>query len=109
VTGSELATFKVSATAISVSISEVVSLYKRNRVVNRAKLQQLQLQAEQALREARTRAVANLARVNIEEIAATQRYIDSLHLNGAALDYAMLHLEQLSVQLADNLKRLGHA
>jgi len=108
-TGSELAAFNASANALAVSVSNIISLYRRDRAIDRAEIQKIALNAEAALAEARARALGNLAIINIQEIAATQRYIDSLSLNNAALDGAILTLEQLSLQLAENLKRFSHA
>ena len=109
VTGSELVAFNVSANALAITVSNVVSLYRRDRAIDRAKLRQIEQEAEEALRYARGQALGNLARINIEEIAATQRYIDSLRLKDAALDYAMQTLEQLHRQLIENLKGFSHA
>jgi hypothetical protein len=104
VTGSELAAIKASAGAVTSTVMQIVSAYKQNRYVSKEKLRQLELEAETALRAARAHAMGRLYRVNIEEIAETQRYIDSLRLGGPALDYAMSHLEQLSSDLTANLR-----
>jgi hypothetical protein len=109
VTGGELVTFKVSATALAVTVSDLISFYRRNRTVNRSQLAQIQLKANETLRIARARAVGDLARVNVEEIARTQYLIDSLNLDGMALTHAMMTLDQLSVELMTNLKGLGSA
>ena len=103
-TGSELAAFGSSARAVTSTIMQIVSAYRRNKFVDREKLRQLELQAETALRAVRAHALGHLYRVNIEEIAATQKTIESLHLSGAALEHAMLHLEQLSSDLLANLR-----
>jgi hypothetical protein len=107
-TGAELVTFKVSATALAVKVSDLVSFYRERRVVDRTRLDQIKLQADEALRIARARAVGGLARVNIEEIAKTQYLIDYFNLNGEALRHAMTQLEQLSTELTLNLKGLGN-
>lgn len=87
---------------------QIIAAYKQTKTINRAKLRQLELEAETALRAMQGHAMGHLYRVNIEEIAKTQRYIDSLHLGGLALDHAMGQLEQLSSELAANLMDFRH-
>ncbi|HEY1915851.1 MAG TPA: hypothetical protein VGH27_09775 [Streptosporangiaceae bacterium] len=105
----EMVTFKASAGAVAVTLSDVIASYKRTRTVNHGKLVLLEMQADAALRIARARGTSSLAQINIEEIAATQRLIDSLNLYGPALDHAMRQLETLSYSLAENLRGFGHA
>jgi hypothetical protein len=107
--GAELVTFKVSATALAVKVSELVTFYRQKSVVNRAELEQLKWRADEALRLARARAVGDLSRVNIEEIAKTQYLIDSLNLSGTALYHAMMQLDHLSAALIKNLDGLSNA
>ena len=107
--GAELVTFKVSATALAIKVSDLVTIYRQKSVVNRAQLEQLRWRADEALRLARARAVGDLSRVNIEEIAKTQHLIDSLNLSGVALYHAMMQLDQLSAELIQNLKGLSNA
>jgi hypothetical protein len=108
-TGAELVTFKVSATALAVKVSDLVTLYRQRSVVNRTQLAQIKLKADEALGIARSRAVSEVARVNVEEIAKTQHLIDSLNLSGIALGHAMMQLDQLNTQLIQILKGLGNA
>ena len=74
----ELVTFKVGATALAVKISDLVAFYREKSVVNRTRLNQIKLKADEALRIARSRGAGELARVNVEEIAKTQHLIDYL-------------------------------
>ena len=49
--GAELVGFNVSANAVALTASQVISNYKQNQTINRAKLQQLKLQADEADRK----------------------------------------------------------
>ena len=106
-TGAELVTFKKSATALSGVISDLVSFYRRRRELNQAQLAQVKLEADKTLRIARTKAVGELSRINVEEISKTWLVIKSLKLEGVALDHAVEQLDQLSVELVANLRGLG--
>lgn len=53
---------------------------------------------------ARARGMGEVARANIDEIAKTQNFIDQLHMDGAALDYAMSYMDRLNDMLNVNLE-----
>ena len=52
----------------------------------------------------RVRGMGEVARANIDEIAKTQNFIDQLHMDGAALDYAMSYIDRLNDMLNVNLE-----
>lgn len=51
----------------------------------------------------RARGMGEVARAYIDEIAKTQVFIDELHMDGAALGYAMDYMDRLNDMLNSNL------
>ena len=98
-TGSEIATFREGATLIASAIQFIAKAYRQNRVIERAQLDLLRVDAEKTLRLALVQARGEIARANVDEIVKTARYIDSLPQNGIAFEYAIAQLERLSWKL----------
>lgn len=98
---------EASANEVAQTAGGVVELYRKSLLVDQVALRHLAVQADQAVATTRAQAISSLARVNLEELAETLRFIDSLHLEGPALGAAMIHLEALSRELSKNLKRFS--
>lgn len=105
-TGAELTAFESTARSVVGIIRQIVRQYRESRIVDHNKTRELQLTADSAYRQAMALALGELARIHIQEIAETQRLIDSLKLKEEALGHAMRHLEKLSYALEQNLEGL---
>lgn len=57
---------------------------------------------------ARSYGLGEIARANINELAKTQKHIEQCNLNGTALKYAMLQLENLGNMLEKNLEEYSN-
>ena len=90
----ELIVFE-AAEKVGSAVGSLINFYRETRTFGRLQ----KAAVSQAIRlweaECRSRAVSELNRCNIAQIAETLQYIQENHLQGEALDYAM---EMLKIQ-----------
>ena len=91
------------AKAVATAAGNIAKAYRTYQDQRREEVQQLQLRAEAALRREMAHLNGELARVHVEEIAITARFINAQNLSGPALDQAMQQLSVLSGKLALSL------
>lgn len=94
-----------SLRAVTSVVSDVLRTYRLSQATRQAELRRLDDKLAEARALTRASAIGVLFRANIEEIAATQRLIDSQELSGEALRYAMAQLGELSVELKRNVEK----
>ena len=93
-----------AAKEVSTALGAMVNTYKTLRTVKKQEsiILKEKIRAFQTI--ARARGMGEVARANIDEIAKTQVFIDQLHMDGAALDYAMGYMDRLNDMLNSNLE-----
>lgn len=99
--------FARSVQAVSSALGEVLRTYRLTRTYSRAELVAVMDRAREAQAHAAPQARGRLIRANLEELAETQRLIDSQRLTGHALAYAMDQLHLLHVDLKRNYEAFG--
>jgi hypothetical protein len=102
-TGSEIVAFREGASLVATAVQVLVRVYRQNQTVSRTKVELLRIDADKAILVAWSHARGEIARANIEEIAATARLIGTLQPSSPALPYAMDQLELLSSSLRRQL------
>jgi hypothetical protein len=102
--GAEIAAFSGGARRVLHLANALVGTWQQGAVVSRSKVQELRIESERMIYEARARATGDLIRLNIIEIVETARLIESANLTGIALVSAMGQLQLLSDKLAENLR-----
>jgi hypothetical protein len=107
--GKELVVLSQAVSSVAATAGELVRMYRESRVVDRAHIARLRADIALVERQARARNLAALARTNIDEIVATQRYIDELEPTGEALFLCLREVRQLSDELSYNLKVFARA
>mgnify|MGYP001852038514 FL=1 len=93
-----------AAKEVSTALGAMVNTYKTLRTVKKQEsiILKEKIRAFQTI--ARARGMGEVARANIDEVAKTQVFIDQLHMDGAALDYAMGYMDRLNDMLNSNLE-----
>ena len=101
---SDKLTVWTAAKEVSTAVGTMVNTYKTLRTVKKQEsiILKEKIRAFQTI--ARARGMGEVARANIDEIAKTQNFIDQLHMDGAALDYAMSYMDRLNDMLNVNLE-----
>lgn len=89
----------IEVESIAQSANEIILDYRNTNRVDQQRIEVFAIQADRAVRLARIEGIASVARANIRELASTARFIDSLNLEGPALQAAMSSLERLSEAL----------
>jgi hypothetical protein len=107
--GQELVVLSQAVSSAAATAGELVRAYRENRAVDRARLARLRADIAVVERQAHARNLAALARTNIEEIVATQRYIDELEPTGEALFSCLQQVRRLSDELTYNLEAFARA
>lgn len=93
-----------AAKEVSTALEAVVSTYKTLKTVKKQESIILKEKIRAFQTVARARGMGEVARANIDEVAKTQVFIDQLHMDGAALDYAMGYMDRLNDMLNHNLE-----
>ena len=91
---------------VSTALTNVVNTYSILRTLPQKDIITLNMKIKAFQAKTYAQESAILIRLNIEEIAATQKFIDQQNLNGYALELAMEQLSELSVLLKRNLECL---
>lgn len=101
---SDKLTVWTAAKEVSTAVGTMVNTYKTLRTVKKQEsiILKEKIRAFQTI--ARARGMGEVARANIDEIAKIQNFIDQLHMDGAALDYAMSYMDRLNDMLNVNLE-----
>lgn len=98
-----------AAVAVSGNITNFITRTKASGVVQKAQLEMLKAQTAKVLADAKANHAFDLVTTNLEQIAKTQEYIDSLErkgtLHGTALTLALEQLCDLNAMLRRNLRR----
>lgn len=99
---------KEAAVVVSGTITSLITRTRASGVVQRTQLELLKNQTAKVLADARAYHAGELVTTNLEQLAKTQDYIDSLEkrgqLHGRSLDYAMQQLDELNNMLRHNLR-----
>lgn len=97
-----------AAVAITGNITNFITKTKAAGTIHRAQFEMLKNQTEKVLADARAYNTFSIVTTNLEQIARTQEYIDTLtkqgRLHGKSLDMAMDQLFDLNDILRRNLK-----
>lgn len=101
---SDKLTVWTAAREVSTAVGTMVNTYKTLRTVKKQESIILKEKSRAFQTIARVRGMGEVARANIDEIAKTQNFIDQLHMDGAALDYAMSYIDRLNDMLNVNLE-----
>lgn len=91
---------------VSNALTAVINTYKSFRVVRKQEMDTLDIKIKTFQAKTYAREVGEVIRLNIQEIAATQRYIEQQKCTGLALDMAINQLVELNTLLRNNLKSL---
>lgn len=98
-----------AAVAVSGNITSLITKAKASGVIQHAQLEMLKEQTAKVLADARAYHSGDIVTTNLEQIARTQEYIDSLErqgrLHGISLTMAMDQLGDLNDMLRRNLRR----
>jgi hypothetical protein len=103
--GIEMATDIVLASsirAVGSAVTEVLRTYQTTRAVKKGELQILKDRIAESRAQIGAEARGRLIRTNLQELAETQRLIDSMGLSGETLRYAMEQLRTLHNELTRN-------
>lgn len=92
-----------AAREVSSALSTIVNTYYTFRMIRKEDMVALDVRIKAFQRKTISQEAAEIVRLNIKEIADTQRYIDQQHLTGVALDMAMEQLRNLNIVLMDNV------
>lgn len=97
-----------AAVAVSGNITSLITKAKASGTIHRAQLEMLKAQTTKVLTDARAYHISDIVTTNLEQIAKTQEYIDSLErqgrLHGTSLAMAMDQLGDLNDILRRNLR-----
>lgn len=88
-----------SIQAVGTVVTGILHTYATTRTVHRAELTALKDKISEARAQLGAQARGRLLRTNLEELAETQRLIDSLGFRGDSLSYAMDQLRLLHGEL----------
>ena len=90
-------------------VTSLISWFRATRTTNQAKLNAIIVETETQIRVAKSKGASRIVTCNLEEVARTQRLIDSYVYDGAlhgdSLVDAYEQLEELNITLRDNLRR----
>lgn len=95
-----------AAKEVNSAVATILNTYHSHRVIHRQEMAALDVKIKAFAAKTYSHEVGEIIRSNINEIAATQRYIDQQNLNGPALDMAMEQLRSLNTLLQDNLNSI---
>lgn len=84
---------------VSSAVNSLVTTYRQTHLVNKTQKQALNIRIKEYLALERGRAIGEVSRNNVREIAKTMELINSMNLEGAALAMAMETLEEQHRQL----------
>lgn len=101
---SDKLTIWTAAKDVSTAVGTMVNTYRTLKTVRKQESIILKEKIRSFQTTAKARGIGEVARANIEEIAKTQNFIDQLHMDGAALDYAMGYMDHLNDMLNVNLQ-----
>lgn len=91
---------------VSNALTAVINTYKSFRVVRKQEMAALDIKIKTFQAKTYAREVGEVIRLNIQEIADTQRYIEQQNCTGLALEMAIDQLGELNILLRDNLSSL---
>lgn len=98
-----------AATTVTSDISNLVTKVKVGGVIQRTQFEILKNQTAKVLADAKAYNTTSIITTNLEQIAKTQEYIDTLfkqgRLHGVSLNMAMEQLADLNDILRKNLRR----
>lgn len=103
--GNELTVWS-AAKDVSNAVATVINTYRTFRIVRKQELAAIDIKIKAFASKTYTREVGEVIRGNIQEIAATQRFIDQQDLSGLALEMAVEQLRELNGLLKGNLDTL---
>lgn len=95
-----------AAKSVSTAVASIITTYRKSKAVKKQELAALEAKIKIYVTQARAHAIGEIIRVNIEEIASTQRYIDQQNLDGIALEMAIEQLHELNCLLRANLNNV---
>lgn len=97
-----------AAVAVTENITGLITKSKASGVIQRTQLEMLKAQTTKVLTDARAYYSGDIITTNLEQIARTQEYIDTLErqgrLHGISLTMAMDQLADLNDMLRRNLR-----
>ena len=84
---------------VSSAVNSLVTTYRQTHLVNKTQKQALNIRIKEYFALERGRAIGEVSRNNVREIAKTMELINSMNLEGVALTMAMETLEEQHRQL----------
>lgn len=88
---------------VSNALTAVINTYKSFGMVRKQEMASLDIKIKSFQAKTYAREVGDVIRLNIQEIADTQRYIEQQNCTGLALDMAIEQLVELNILLRNNL------
>lgn len=97
-----------AAKSVSGAVGSILATYRQGKAIRREQKELLKKRIESYKAVAASRALGEVFKTNIEEIAKAQQLIESMNLSDYAYDMAMEQLRILNNELKRNLEDFSH-